>query len=64
MGRIIRIRKEVMGCFQDVMGKMKCIILFKNGQEKWMIDGHIMVVIGKEGGSRREKRISQILNIR
>ena len=53
-----------MGCFQDVMGKMKCIILFKNGQEKWMIDGHIMVVIGKEGGSRREKRISQILNIR
>ena len=47
-GRIRRMRKDLMGCFQDVMGEKKLLAQSENMQKKEMIPCSIMFVCSKE----------------
>ena len=47
-GRIRRVRKDLMGCVQDVMGKKKLVVQFKKNQKKEMISCSIVYVCSKE----------------
>ena len=47
-GRIRRMRKDLMGCFQDVMGEKKLLAQLKKNQKKEMISCSIVYVCSRE----------------
>ena len=47
-GRSIRMRKEVVGCVQDVVGKNKFLVQFKYGMKKDMSSCSLVYVCSKE----------------
>ena len=47
-GRIRRIKKEVVGCVQAVVGKNKLLVLFKYGQKKETSSSSLVFLISKE----------------
>ena len=47
-GRSRRIRKEVVGCVQDVVGKKKFLVKFEDGQKKEMGSFSLLLLISKE----------------
>ena len=47
-GRSSRIRKEVVGCFQSVVGKKKFLVLFEYGQKKDMGSCSLVYLSEKE----------------
>ena len=47
-GRIRRMRKEVVGCFQTVVGKKRLLVLFEDGQKKEISYSLLVYLILKE----------------
>ena len=58
-GRSRKIREEVVGCVQSVLGKKKFLVKFEDGQKR-DISSYVMVFLSSEEGVEMDEPISHL----